>query len=127
MEINGRTVNLRRTVKANCILAERAPGKDIRRYPELWEADNYTDSQLAAAFFIYALSEGYESWKAYQDKEYIAHPLTVDEAMTLDEAVFNKLFEEAVTVYGSDGKTTVETQPKRSKKKTGAVKALPSE
>lgn len=127
MEINGRTVNLRRTVKTNCILAERAPGKDIRRYPELWAADNYTDSQLSAAFFIYALSEGYEAWKSFQEKDYEPHPLTVDELMSLDEDVFTELFKEALEVYTADGKTTVETQPKRSKKKTGAVKASPSE
>lgn len=127
MEINGRTVNLRRTVKANCILAERAPGKDIRRYPELWNADNYTDAQLSAAFFIYALSEGFEAWKSFQDKDYTPNPVTVDELMSLDEDIFNELFKEAIAVYTADGKTTVETQPKRSKKKTGTVKASPSE
>lgn len=117
MVINGREIKFRRTVKANCLLAEHAPNKDIRRYPELWNTDNYADSQLAAAYWVFALNDGYENWLSFQDHDHVSNPLTVEEIMSLDEDTFAQLFMEAIEVYRADGKQTVQTQPKKSKKK----------
>lgn len=117
MTINGREVRFRRTVKTNCLLAEQSPNKDITRYSELWTDASFSDGQLAAAFFIFAMSDGYESWRSFKESGYVPQPISVEELMTLDESEFSALLGEAISAYNSDGKITVQTQPKRSKKK----------
>lgn len=121
MEVNGREIKFRRTVKTNCLLIEQSPGKDIRRYQERFSDADPVEAQFSAAFLIYAMNLGYEEWLSFKDKTHTPDPLTVDEIMTLDDTEIVALFKEAVAAMTADGKTTVETQPKPSKKKQGAA------
>lgn len=124
MIINGREIYFRRTIFVTCLLSERAPGKDVRRYEELFNENNLGQTFDASAYFIHALSIGYEKWKAMTTPGYEQNPVTLDELMCLDESEFLKLFAEAMESFQGDAKQTVEAQPKkRTGKKTESVKA----
>ena len=123
MTINGREINFRRTVFVTCLLSERAPGKDVRRYEELFDESNLGQTFDASAYFVHALSIGYEKWRAMKEPGDVQKPVTLDELMNLDEAEFLQLFAEAMGVFQGDAKQTVEAQPKkRTGKKTEVAK-----
>ena len=124
MKVNNREIKFRRTVFVTCLLSERAPGKDVRRYEELFDLTNLGQSYDAAAYFIHAMSMGYEKAKAMNEQGYTANPVTYDELMCLSEEDFLKLFTEAMEVYRGDAKQTVQAQPKKGTgKKTEVTKA----
>ena len=116
MKVNGREIRFMRTVKANCILADHAPDGDITRYTDIWESGDYKRSQEASAVFISALSDGYESYKAFSEPGYKPHPMTYDEALSLPDETFTALFMESLEAFREDGKVTVETEADPGKK-----------
>ena len=116
MRVNGRDVKFLRTVSATCKIAELCPDGDITNAGRLFEG-SYQDSQKTTARFYEALSRGYEENRKFKDPDYEPNPLTAEEAMTLTEEEFAKLFKEAVEAYTGE-KVTVETEPVKKQKKT---------
>lgn len=116
MEINGRDVRFARTVRANCILSDFAPDHDIARFNEIWEKGSYSEQQKACAVFINALSEGYEYRQKDREPGHVPRPITVDEALNLEDDIFAQLFGEALSAFTDGGKVTVETEPMPGKK-----------
>lgn len=111
MTINNREIRFRRTVLANCILAESAPQGDVGKLiKEKLMHKNYAIAQKTAAVIMTALSRGYESAEAFRDKAYQPNPLTEEEALSLDPADFNALFDECMKVFYGDGTITVQTE-----------------
>lgn len=115
MLINGREVLFKRTVKANCDIADMCKDQNINNIESLFEG-SYQASQRTSAKFMAVLSEGYELSRVYQDPGYKPHPLTVDEAMNMGDEEFTEAFKEAIQAYAGE-KPTVETQPAKGKKK----------
>lgn len=120
MKVNGRDIRFMRTVKANCILADHAPDGDITKYTDIWESGDYKRSQEASAVFISALSDGYESFKAFSEPGYKPNPISYDEAISLPDDLFNDLFMESLKAFQEDGKITVETEADPGKKTDGS-------
>ena len=116
MEIHGRKIHFRRTVLANCEIAEACPDGDINRFNELLQG-SYSVAQKAAALFMSVLSKGYEMEQKFNDPAYIERPLTEAECLLLDNDDFNNLFAEAMSVFTDDGKVTVETEEPKAKGK----------
>lgn len=116
MEIHGREIKFRRTVLANCEIAEVCPDGDINKIDGLLHA-KYATAQKAAATIMSALSKGYEMEQKFNDPSYEMHPLTVDEVLLLDNDEFNALFVEALNVWADDGKVTVEAEEPKQKGK----------
>lgn len=117
MNVNGREIGVRRTVLANCKLTEAAPDRDIRRFfTELIASHDYVVAQKAAAQLIAALNEGYEQYLHFVDPEHKPVPVNAETLLSLDEATFNALYQEALKAYTEDGKTTVEVDPPKGKK-----------
>lgn len=116
MELHGREIKFRRTVLANCEIAEKCPDGDINRFNELLQG-SYAVAQKAAAFFMTVLSKGYEMEQKFIDPAYIERPLTEAECLLLDNDDFNNLFAEALAVFTDDGKVTVETEEPKAKGK----------
>lgn len=111
MTINNREIRFRRTVLANCILVESAPQGDLGRLiKEKLMHKNYATAQKTAALIMTALSRGYEAAEAFRDKAYQPNPLTEEEALSLDPAEFNALYEECMKVFYGDGVITVQTE-----------------
>lgn len=70
---------------------------------------SYADIQCRAAEFMEYLSMGFEQnafWEARaRGEDYQIHPIVKEEALTLDNDTFNKLFAEAQTEWVKDGTT----------------------
>lgn len=119
MIVHGREIKFKRTVGANIDIANICPNGDIKHIDQLFNG-NYQHSQVQVAKFMSFLSTGYENNKAFEDKKYTPNPLTVDEALLLEEDEFSELFDEALEAWTGE-KTTVETKEpkpvKGSKKK----------
>lgn len=120
MLIFGREIKFMRTVAATCKIADLCPDGDLKNATSLFEG-SYQKSQNTAAKFISYLSEGYEDYMKFSETNYEPHPLTLDEALSLPDDLFNEAFSEALKAYTGE-KPTVETAPERGKKKA-AVKS----
>lgn len=110
MVVLGKDIKFRRSVQANCEIADICPNKDINKFNELING-NYPTAQKAAATFIVALNRAYEDYANYIDPAHEPDPVSIREIMMLDNEQFNDLFMEALKVFADDGKTTVETEP----------------
>lgn len=118
MDIHGRNIGFLRTVLATCEIADLSPDGDVNRFDSLLQSPKYAVTQRAAAGFIAALSKGYEMAKAFDDPKYSPKPLSVNEALNLDENTFNELFMEALTAWTGE-KPTVEAEEVKGKGKNG--------
>lgn len=125
MVVFGKEVNFRRSVQANCEIADICPDGDINKFNELING-NYPTAQKAAATFIVALNRAYEDYANYIDPAHEPDPVSIREIMMLDNEQFNDLFMEALKVFADDGKTTVETEPVK-KTENEAGEAGPSD
>lgn len=114
MRVNGREINFKRTVAANCKIADLCPDMDIKNADKLF-AGKYQDSQLTAAKVIAILNEGYEQNKKFSEPGYEPNPISVDELLSLDDDLFGELFTEAMEAYAGE-KATVEVEPEKGKK-----------
>jgi len=106
MIIHGRNVCFLKTVGAACDiqrLFDRTGGADC------FFNGSYADIQCRAAEFMEYLSMGFEQnafWEARaRGEDYQIHPIVKEEALTLDNDTFNKLFAEAQTEWVKDGTT----------------------
>lgn len=115
MVIYGREIHFLRTVQATCAVADMCKDHNIENAAILFEG-SYQDSQRTAAQFMAIMSDGYETWKSFQEPGYKPNPLRPDEALSLPEEDFSAAFTEAVNAYGGE-KTTVESEPVKGKKK----------
>lgn len=124
MTINGREVRFFRSVLANCLISDKTADGDVVRYlNENLGSANYAVSQRAAVTIMVALSNGYETAQKYKEPGYEPHPLTDEECLCLSNEEFNALFDEAMTAFRDDGKTTVQGEPVKTGKKTAKPKA----
>lgn len=115
MKIFGREIAFKRTVQATIKIADMCENGDAKNIETLFEG-TYQTSQKQAAKFIVALNEGFETFKAFEDKAYTPNPLTLDEALALPDEDFDELFSEAIKAYTGET-TTVKTVPAKGKKK----------
>lgn len=113
MIIHGREIQFLRTVQAACDIADLCPEGDMKHISKLFEGTTKTRI-TNMAHIIHYLSEGYEEAKAFEEEGYKPNPITVKEAMLLDEETFNSLFVEATEAYYAD-KQTVEVEPEKKK------------
>lgn len=116
MQINGREIGFRRSVRATADLAEICPGKDITKLGELMNGG--TGQQLATgAVLIHALNKAYEQHQHIINPDHVVQPITVDEVMDLDENEYMQLLSEAMLTFKVDGETEIQTKPAPSKGK----------
>lgn len=118
MNILGREINFRRSVQANCEIADICPDKDISKFNVVINGD-YRTAQTAAAHFMAAMNKAYEDYANFIDPKHKANPITERQLLMLDNEDFNNLFVEALRVFADDGKVTVEAEPVK-KKEDGA-------
>lgn len=117
MKVRGREINFLRTVKATVDLAELCPNRDLTKIDVIFNG-NVADAQLNVARLIHIMNEGYEMNKHFENPEYEANPISVEEVLYLDNDTFNKLAEKAMSAFTKGVEQLVETEePKGSKKK----------
>ena len=112
-----RKIGLRRTVLANCKIAECSPDHNIARFfSERIASPDYLESQKACADLIAALSAGYEYAAHFEDPGHVPVPVTADEVLCLSEKDFNALFQKSLDVFQNDGQQMIELAPPEGKK-----------
>lgn len=117
MKIYGRDIKFARTIQATCAVANLCKDGDTKNLDKLFDG-KYQVSQLTAARFMVALSEGYETQQTYIKAGYEPHPLTEGEALSLTEDVFSDLFLEAIDAWTGERPTIEVEEPKGKKKAT---------
>lgn len=115
MEIHGREIGFRRTVGANCEIAELCPNGDLTKIDEVLTGDNYAKSINLAAGAMLALNKWFEEAQCFDDPEHKKNPLTMAEIMMLEPEDFNALWADALKAWTEDAKTTVEAEAPKEK------------
>ena len=118
MNINGREIGFRRSVRATADLSEICPGKDLNRMGEMITGKNATTAQTLTLFaaMVVVLNQAYERHLNKEDPEHEPNPLTIEDVMDLDEQTFNDLVMAAFAVFKSDAVRTVNAKPAGKKK-----------
>lgn len=118
MKIYGKEYGFRLDVKGQADIAKLCPGGDIRRFNEIFKGGVSAAMIETVARVCVIMSEGYERRRCFEDLDHTFDPLTLDIAMSLDNAEFEQMQSEAMACYGADSTPTVETEPE---KKTSAA------
>lgn len=118
MKVYGRDIKFKRTIQATCEVASLCKDGDAKNLDKLFDG-KYQVSQVTAARFMVALSNGYETSQSYIKADYEPHPLTEGEALSLTEEEFDALFMEALDAWSGE-KPTIETEEPKGKKKATA-------
>lgn len=77
--------------------------------------------RLRAAAFAVAMSRAYELRQKFENDAYEEHPLTLEMAMSLSHAEFEKMCDEAKAAYDEGIKTTVEVEEDKKKETSKAL------
>lgn len=116
MEIHGREIHFRRTVGAQCDIAEYSPDGDVNRFDDLLNSNDYLTSQKAVLFFICTLSKWYEKEQKMNVPDYIERPLTMEECMMLEPETIEALSNEAAMAFHGETVTVEAEEPKQKGK-----------
>lgn len=113
MELNGREIGFKFTMRAFKMFADFCPERDFSRIGEALSGKygNIIENQMA---FIIALNTAY--CRSAEHKDEGLAPLTMDELLDLDQSAFQDLFLEAAQALQADEQTHVETRPAPRKK-----------
>ena len=113
MELNGREVGFKYSMRAAKMFADFCPERNISRIGEALSGDygNVIDNQAA---FIIALNTAYCRSSDHKDEE--QQMITIDELLDLDQDTFQEIFLAAADVMTEDKKTHIETKPAPRKK-----------
>lgn len=113
MELNGREVGFKYSMRAAKMFADFCPERNISRIGEALSGayGNVVDNQAA---FIVALNTAFCKSADHRDEG--LQLITVDELLDLDQDEFQKIFLAAADVMTEDKKTHVETKPAPRKK-----------
>lgn len=113
MQLNGREVGFKYSMRAAKMFADFCPERDFSRIGEALSGKhgNIIDNQAA---FIIALNTAYCRSAEHKDEGLTS--ITMDELLDLDQSAFQDLFLEAAQALQVDSETHVETRPAPRKK-----------
>lgn len=113
MELNGREVGFKYSMRAAKMFADFCPERNIGRIGEALSGEygNVVDNQAA---FIVALNTAY--CRSADHKDEGLQIITVDELLDLEQDEFQEVFLKAAECFNQDKKTHVETKPAPRKK-----------
>lgn len=121
MEIRGREIRFMCTVEAHHKIAALAPDNNVQTVLDQLRSADHVELYSTIVLFLVAMSEGYESFKAWEDPDYKPNPLTLDELNHLRRGDVDKLLEEAFDIFLQDIGVTVETEQIKEKKDEGGA------
>ena len=113
MELNGREVGFKYSMRAAKMFADFCPERNIARIGEALSGEygNIVDNQSA---FIVALNTAY--CKSMDHRDEGLQLITIDELLDLEQDEFQEVFLAAAEAFSQDKKTHVETKPAPRKK-----------
>lgn len=117
MEYKGRKIGFKRSVGAMQEIAKLAPGGDVNRFGEIFNAENMGASLEGGAQFLAILNKWYEKSLVFEIEGYKPDPIPLDWFLLLDIEQFQALLDEAMSQFMEDDKPTIEAvEPKGGKK-----------
>lgn len=108
-----REINFERTVWAERKLAKLCPNNDIKRIGELLTSDDFDQQMEAIENMVCIMSEAYERKRHFLDNSYQMDPVTKEYLENLTETELMELGNRAFADFFEDGKTEIETEPKK--------------
>ena len=109
------------TVEAHHKIAALAPDNSIHTVQQQLQSDDHVEMYTTVALFCVAMSEGFESHKAWEEPGYTPNPLTLEEVNHLRRSEIDELFVEAYNAFLRDVGVSVETEPPKEKKDAGGA------
>lgn len=116
MEIHGREIKFKRTVKATCDIYKLAPDGDLSKLDAMLESGDYSKMADVMIGFVVAMSKGYEASMAFEDLDYHPNPITEEEIMLLTTDELEELFKGSIAEWLGE-KPTVEAKAPKQKGK----------
>lgn len=114
MKINGKEYNFLLTVGASAEISELCPDGDMANLSQMLDG-SFAKSVTVTAKMIAALSKGYEDNRSFAEDGYKPHYLTAPEILSLTQAEFVQLQQEAVEAFRKSQETTVEVETSKKK------------
>lgn len=106
-------IKFERTVWAERKLAKLCPNNDIKRIGELLTSDDFDQQMESIENMICIMSEAYERKAHFLDNSYEPNPVTKEYLENLTETELMELGNRAFGDFFEDGKTEIETEPKK--------------
>lgn len=116
MEYKGRKIGFKRSVGAISELVKIAPGGKIERLGEIFSEDNLSASLEGGAQFLAILNKWYEKSLVFTEDGYKPDPVPAEFFMSLEDAEFTELINEAMEQFKTDDIATVEATDPPGKK-----------
>ena len=116
MDYKGRKIGFKRTVGAMAELTKLAPGGQVDRLGEVFNAQNLGLTVENGAKFLAIMNKWYERSLAFEKPGYKPDPVPEEWFMLIDIEEFSALIEEAMNQFGIDDQQTVEAVEPAGKK-----------
>lgn len=109
MNVYGRERGFLMTVGASAELAERCPDRRLDNWAKMLKDGDDVSTIENRAALICILNKGYELNKSFQEEDYEANPLKMEQVLALPGDVFLSLLSEAL--QATQPKREIESEP----------------
>ena len=106
-------IKFARTVRADIELAKLCPDNNIKKLRSLVTGEDTIKNIENIMKIIVVLNTAYEEKRHHEDSSYEMNPITIEELEWYTEDDILQLYNQAFIDYDADGKTTIETTPKK--------------
>lgn len=108
-----RNIKFERTVWAERQLAKMCPNNDIKKLGEVITSDDFDKQIEAIESMIIIMNEAHERKAHFLDNSYEINVITREELENMTESELMELSNIAFADFNADGKTEIETEPKK--------------
>lgn len=108
-------IKFERTVWAERQLAKLCPNNDIKKLGEVLSSDDFCQQIETIEKMIVIMNEAYERKAHYLDNSHEKNVITIEELDNMTENELMELSNLAFASFTEDGKTEIETEPKKEK------------
>ena len=115
--IDFKKIKFARTAWANIQLAKLCPNNDISQLQKIVDTKDFVKQMNTMLDIILILKESYDRKAKFEDPSFEPYELTKEHLEVLNEDELAELLNKAFEVFGIEGAVSVETTPKKSKRK----------
>jgi hypothetical protein len=108
-----REIKFERTVWAERQLAKLCPNNDIKKLGDVLTSEDFDEQMKAIEDMIIIMNEAHERKAHFLDNSYQMNVVTREELECMTEVELMELSNKAFSDYMEDGKTEIDTEPKK--------------
>lgn len=113
-----RDIKFERTVWAERQLAKLCPNNDIKKLGDVLTSEDFDAQMKAIEDMIIIMNEAHERKAHFLDNSYQMNVVTREELECMTEVELMELSNKAFSDYMEDGKTEIDTEPKKENAET---------